>query len=196
MTLKFNTALNSVQKVIKILLSSSTHWAFLAQSAQSLGNFLLTLLVLRLGSVDTLGFFTAYYRWVLVSKEFFSHVALAPMSIGLTRQQVPLSVPYIWFVFLNCAVIVGILAVFCAGVVSVAGVEIDYRLMLLTVAAAVSLAITEIGRRLCLLQGYGLTALSCEVLRWALSLGISCVLVTEHIFGVVLSALFAFFFAN
>ena len=118
------------------------------------------------------------------------------MSIGLTRQQVPLSVPYIWFVFLNCAVIVGILAVFCAGVVSVAGVEIDYRLMLLTVAAAVSLAITEIGRRLCLLQGYGLTALSCEVLRWALSLGISCVLVTEHIFGVVLSALFAFFFAN
>lgn len=154
----------------KLLLSSNTHWAFLSQAVHSFGNLALTLLILRVDSLESLGLFTLYFMWVLVSKEFFVSVVLAPMSVGIGRQEIPLNTKYMGFIFTNCFVIVVAIAALCTGAAMTLNVALDSQLYFWAIACGISFAVSEVGKRLCLLNGVGVHVLLSESLRWLVAL--------------------------
>lgn len=154
----------------ELLFTSNTHWAFLSQAVHSFGNLALTFLILRVDSVEGLGLFTLYFMWVLVAKEFFISVVLTPMSVGMGRQEVPLHVRYVIFIFFNCSIIVVAIAALCTAAATILNLGVDYRLLFLAVACALSFAAAEVAKRLCLLKGAGIHVFFCELLRWFVSL--------------------------
>ena len=153
-----------------LLLLSNTHWAFLSQAMQGAGNFALTLLILSLASFNGLGLFTAYFMWVLVSKEFIIHVVLTPMSISIGGSRTSLAWNYIYFIFIKSIFIVLLLLLLCLGSANLLNYELDTSLVFLSTLCAITSALSEIFRRICVISDIGDGVVNAEIMRWTTSI--------------------------